>query len=40
MNNTDKYLTVSALTRYIKFKIDSDEHLKQVFLKGEIIKFI
>ena len=37
--NKDKYLTVSALTKYIKFKIDSDEHLKTVFLKGEISNF-
>jgi len=35
----DKYLTVGALTRYIKYKIDSDEHLKTVFLKGEISNF-
>lgn len=37
--NKDKYLTVGALTRYIKYKIDSDEHLKTVFLKGEISNF-
>jgi len=37
--NKDKYLTVGALTKYIKFKIDSDEHLKTVFLKGEISNF-
>lgn len=37
--NKDKYLTVSALTRYIKYKIDNDEHLKTVFLKGEISNF-
>ena len=36
MNDSNKYLTVTALTRYIKFKIDNDEHLRQVFLKGEI----
>ena len=35
----EKYLTVSALTRYIKAKIDTDEHLKYVFLKGEISNF-
>lgn len=34
-----KYLTVSALTKYIKYKFDSDEHLKTVFLKGEISNF-
>jgi len=37
--NKDKYLTVGALTKYIKYKIDSDEHLKTVFLKGEISNF-
>ncbi|MBP3920679.1 MAG: exodeoxyribonuclease VII large subunit [Bacilli bacterium] len=35
----NKYLTVGALTRYIKYKIDNDEHLKTVFLKGEISNF-
>lgn len=39
MNNNDKYLSVSALTRYLKYKFDSDEHLKCVFLKGEISNF-
>lgn len=37
--NKDKYLTVGALTRYIKYKIDNDEHLKTVFLKGEISNY-
>ena len=37
--NKDKYLTVGALTKYIKYKIDSDEHLKNVFLKGEISNY-
>lgn len=35
----DKYLSVSALTRYIKHKIDIDENLKTVYLKGEISNF-
>ena len=35
----DKYITVGQLTRYIKFKIDKDEHLNQVFLRGEISNF-
>lgn len=34
--NDSKYLTVSALNKYIKYKFDNDEHLKLVFLKGEI----
>ena len=32
----EKYITVSQLTRYIKYKIDNDIHLNEVFLKGEI----
>src|SRR5690625_3615184 len=35
----DKYLTVTALTRYIKRKIDTDSHLKDIWLKGEISNF-
>ena len=35
----DKYITVTQLTRYIKFKIDNDENLNTVFLKGEISNF-
>lgn len=34
--NNDKYLTVIALTKYLKHKFDSDEHLRHVFIKGEI----
>ena len=34
MNN--KYLTVSAINRYLKAKFDSDDNLRVVFLKGEI----
>lgn len=37
MNN--KYLTIGALTRYLKNKFDSDNNLKTVFLKGEISNF-
>ena len=35
----DKYLTVSAITRYLKAKFDTDENLQVVFLKGEISNF-
>lgn len=35
----DKYITVTQLTNYIKYKIDNDENLEQVFLKGEISNF-
>ena len=31
-----KYLTVSAISRYLKAKFDSDENLRLVYLKGEI----
>lgn len=35
----DRYLTVTALTRYIKQKITRDSHLKEVWLRGEISNF-
>ena len=35
----DKYITVTQLTRYIKYKIDNDVHLNEIFLKGEISNF-
>lgn len=35
----DKYLTITQLNRYIKFKIDQDANLNHVFLKGEISNF-
>ena len=35
----DKYISISQLTRYIKYKIDNDIHLQEVFLKGEISNF-
>lgn len=35
----DRYLTVSALTKYIKRKFETDPHLKEVWLKGEISNF-
>ncbi|MDD2435114.1 MAG: exodeoxyribonuclease VII large subunit [Bacilli bacterium] len=37
--NNNKYLTVSAITQYLKSKFDSDEHLRTVFLKGEISNY-
>lgn len=35
----EKYLTVTALTRYLKYKFDSDSNLQKVFLRGEISNF-
>ena len=37
MNNN--YITVGALTRYIKYKIDNDLNLQEVYIKGEISNF-
>ncbi|NLP51615.1 exodeoxyribonuclease VII large subunit [Bacillus sp. RO1] len=34
-----RYLTVTALTKYIKRKFDVDPHLQDVWLKGEISNF-
>lgn len=34
-----KYITVSALNRYISYKFDSDTNLQEVYLKGEISNF-
>lgn len=35
----DKYLTVTALTKYIKRKFDTDPHLQIIWLRGEISNF-
>ena len=35
----DKYLTVGAITRYLKHKFDEDVNLMNVYLKGEISNF-
>ena len=29
--NNDKYLSVSAVTRYLKSKFDNDDNLKNIF---------
>ena len=35
----DKYLSISAITRYLKSRFDSDGNLQKVYLKGEISNF-
>jgi len=36
---TRQYLTVSALNRYLKFKLDNDSELQNILLKAEISNF-
>ncbi len=36
---TDNYITVTQLTRYIKYKMDNDSNLNHICLKGEISNF-
>lgn len=38
-NNEIKYISVSALNRYISYKFEMDGNLKEVYLKGEISNF-
>ena len=35
----DKYLSISAITRYLKSRFDGDSNLQRVYLKGEISNF-
>ncbi len=35
----DKYLTVTQINRYIKYKFDNDNNLNRVYLRGEISNF-
>ncbi|MFT8871097.1 MAG: exodeoxyribonuclease VII large subunit [Sporolactobacillus sp.] len=39
MTLTDRYLSVTHLTRYIKQKLETDQALQHVWLKGEISNF-
>ena len=39
MANEKTYLTVTALTKYIRYKFDNDIHLANVLLEGEISNF-
>lgn len=34
--NNDKYLTVTAITKYLKSLFDKNEHLQHIYIKGEI----
>ena len=31
-----RYLTVTALTKYLKSILENNDHLKQIYIKGEI----
>ena len=37
--NEQRFLSVNALTKYIKRKFDVDPHLQDVFVKGEISNY-
>ena len=39
VSDSKKYLTVSALTQYLKYKFDHDPYLERVYLTGEISNF-
>ena len=34
-----EYLSVTTLTKYIKYKFDQDPHLQSVLIKGELSNF-
>ena len=38
--SNQNYLTVSALVKYIKYKLESDENLINVYLRGEISNLV
>ena len=40
MSQTDiRFLTVSDINKYISYRFDSDDSLKEVYLQGEISNF-
>lgn len=39
MNNNNKYITISAINKYLKYLMDENPHLNKVYLKGEISNF-
>jgi len=40
MSETQKYLTISALTSYLKRKFDADPYLEKVYITGEISNIV
>jgi exodeoxyribonuclease VII large subunit len=38
-NHEDRYLTVTQINKYIKYKLDNDDNLRLVYLKGEVSNF-
>ena len=34
-----QYLTVTALTKYIKYRLENDNHLQKILIKGEISNY-
>lgn len=34
------YLTVQALTKYIKYRLENDQHLQDILIKGEISNYV
>jgi exodeoxyribonuclease VII large subunit len=39
VDDNSKYLSITAITRYLKYKFENDDHLQNVYLKGEISNF-
>ena len=39
MNNNNKYITISAINKYLKYLMDENPHLNKVYLKWEISNF-
>ena len=37
--NNNRYITVTQLTKYIKYKLEQDSNLETIYLKGEISNF-
>ena len=37
--NNDRYLTITQINKYLKYKFDNDDNLSIVYLKGEISNF-